>query len=219
MDCSTSWDGCETFFERPPKWRGGSVGNETFRALRLVRWLIWATLEDRAVVVTAAAAIIAAIGARCSAVGVGGGRRGIGGLAQGRVVFSSLLFLAFLAILDGAETLLHEIKFRSGDDVLFARGKNGGDFFLGGFDTIRCGRMGGEELGNGAGMLLFVSFDFFEEGDKGVRVVTGLVHVLKAEIVGFALGVAIELQVGNGDQEGHAFIKAVSDPAARTKQD
>jgi len=43
------------------------------------------------------------------------------------------------------------------------------------------------------GRALFVGLDALEESDIRVRVVTGLVHVLDAEIIGLALGVTAEL--------------------------
>ena len=73
--------------------------------------------------------------------------------------------------------------------------------------------MRGEELRDGAGAALFVGLDALEEGDVGVGIVAGLVHVLDAEEVGFAFSVAREFQKGERNGEVHALVDAVAGPA------
>ncbi len=116
---------------------------------------------------------------------------------------------------DHAEAVLDDVELGGGDDVFVARRKDRGDFFLRSFDAIGRRRMGGENLRDRAGLLLFIGSDFFEEGDEGVRIVAGLVHVLQAEVIGFAFINARELQEGHRDRELHALIDGVASPGVR----
>ena len=54
-----------------------------------------------------------------------------------------------------------------------------------------------EDLGDGAGLALFQSLNLLKEGDEGLRIVAGAVHVLHAQVVGLRLELAGELQEGN----------------------
>src|SRR6266699_1696695 len=99
---------------------------------------------------------------------------------------------------DVAEAGLHGIEFGGGDEVFLPCGQDAGDFFLRVFGALVRRRMRGENRGVGARAALLVSLDALEESDVGVRVVAGFVHILDAEIIGFTLGVAAELQVGYG---------------------
>ena len=60
------------------------------------------------------------------------------------------------------------------------------------------------------GLLLLHGLNLFEEGDERRRIVARPVHVLDAEIVGFRLESAREVQEGQRNAEAHAFVDAVS---------
>src|ERR1700674_2312647 len=159
------------------------------------------------------------------AVVVGAVGVGAGGLLLGLLGFGAECGLAggviagFAGEHDAAETGLHVVKFGGGDDVFLPRGEDAGDFLLGGFDALWRGRMRGEDFGDGARAALLIGLDALKESDVGVRVVAGLVHVLEAEEVGFALGVAAELQIGDRNGEVEALIDAVASPAAGAEKD
>ena len=76
-----------------------------------------------------------------------------------------------------------------------------------------------KNLGDGAGAALLIGLNALEEGDVRVRVIAGFVHVLQAEEIGFALGVAAELQISDGNGKVEALIDAVAGPAAGAEKD
>src|SRR5690348_2514180 len=91
--------------------------------------------------------------------GIGAARLLLGLLglaAQGRLVFA---FCDLAREHDVAEASFNRIKFRGGDNVFLARGKNARNFLLRVADTLRRGRMRGESLRDGAGTALFVGLD------------------------------------------------------------
>ena len=112
---------------------------------------------------------------------------------------------------------LNRVEFRSGDDVLVARGQNLRNFILRRNDALRRGRMRGENLWNGARLLLFVRLNLFKEGNERVRIVAGLVHILEPEVIGFGLIHAREFQEGHGNSKVHALINRISGPGVRDK--
>src|SRR5258708_6231529 len=79
--------------------------------------------------------------------------------------------------------------------------------------------MRGEDLGNGPWPAFLVCLDAFEKRYVGVRVVPGLVHVLQAEEVRLALGVATELQERQRKRDVQPFIESVSGQSGRTQKD
>src|SRR5262252_8952093 len=78
---------------------------------------------------------------------------------------------------DVAQTRFDGVKFRSRDDVFILVRKDARDFLLCQFDTLRSGRMRGEELGNAARAAFLVSLDTLEKGYIGVGIVACFVHV------------------------------------------
>src|SRR5260370_33165531 len=172
-----------------------------------ILWLrIGASLESGAIVVGAVG--IVARGLLLGLLGLGA-QRGLARCVIGHLAREH----------DVAEAGLHGIEFGGGDDVFLPCGQDAGDFFVRIFDALGRRRMRGESLRDGAGAALLVSLDALEESDVGVRVVAGFVHVLDAEIIGFALGIAAELQVSYGDGEVQALIHAVAGPSAGAEKD
>src|SRR5437763_5115161 len=66
-------------------------------------------------------------------------------------------------------------------------------------------------FGDEAGLLLFQGFQLFKEIDHSGRIVTALVGILNAEVIGLRLKVAAELHEGSGNQKIQALIDANAD--------
>src|SRR5260370_6590169 len=111
---------------------------------------------------------------------------------------------------DIAKASLYRVKFRTGDNVFLFGGQNARDFLLCVFDAIGSWWMRREHLGDGAWAALLVSLNALEESHIGIGVVAGFVHVLQAEKIGFALGVAAKLEKGQRNREGDALIHGVA---------
>ena len=106
-------------------------------------------------------------------------------LAQSRLVRIGVLHLDVQ--FDVLQARLDDVELRSGHDVLLARRKNRRDLLLRRFDAIGRRRVRRENLGDRSRLLLLVRFDLFKEHNERVGIVPGLVHVLQAEVVRFAL--------------------------------
>src|ERR1019366_7304812 len=77
-------------------------------------------------------------------------------------------------------------------------------------------RVRGKGLRQGAGLLLLQSFDLLEERDKGLRIVSRLVHVLHAQEICFALKVARELHESQRYTDTQGSLRPfVHGPASR----
>src|SRR5438270_10862298 len=57
-----------------------------------------------------------------------------------------------------------------------------------------------------ARLLLLLRLDFFEERDKGLRIVPSLVHILHPEIISLGFKASRELQKGQRNSETGGFI-------------
>src|SRR5664279_5367226 len=79
-------------------------------------------------------------------------------------------------------------------------------------------RMRGESLCYSAGFLFLKVLNFFEEGDEGLRIVSGVVHVLHAEIVRLRFKLAREMEERDRHANRHGFVETVSKPAADEHQ-
>src|SRR5579863_10572616 len=134
----------------------------------------------------------------------------VGALAQRGLI--GIVVVELLVRLDHLQAALDRIELGSRDDVLPALRQNRRDLLLNGLNAIRSGRMGGKNLRNRSGLLLFNGFHFFEEGDERVRIVSRLPHVLRAEEIGLALFVACEFEEGKRDHEIHALIDGIAGP-------
>src|SRR6202048_512209 len=167
--------------------------------------LIFAAMEGGAVV---------AIGA------VGGlGRVGVGAGAAERGLLGVLGVGEAALVLDAGQAGLHVVEFRGGDGVFVAWRQNAGNLLLRVEDAVRGLRMVREGLGDQAGFPLLERLDLLKEGDEGLRIVAGLVHVLEAEVVSLRLKVAGELEEGHGDGELHRLVDAVAGPAVAGHHD
>src|SRR5256885_16442129 len=62
-----------------------------------------------------------------------------------------------------------------------------------------------------ARLLLLLRLYFFEERDKGLRIVPSLVHILHPEIISLGFKASRELQKGQRNSETGAFIGRVAD--------
>src|SRR5258708_32722480 len=78
--------------------------------------------------------------------------------------------------------------------------------------------MGPESGGQTSGFLLFLGFEFFEERDEGVRIVTGLIHVLKTEIIGFRFEGTRELEEGHTQAGSDELTDAITEASANEDQ-
>ncbi len=135
----------------------------------------------------------------------------LGAGAQSR--FAGSVVHGFAGEHDAAQASLDGIEFGRSDDIFLPRGKNASNFFLGVLDAILGWRMGRKRFADGAGAALFVSLNALEESHVGVRIVAGLVHILQAEEISFAFGVAGKFQESHGNQEVHALVDSVTGPA------
>src|SRR6201984_3563478 len=79
--------------------------------------------------------------------------------------------------------------------------------------------MGRKRLRDRAWATLLISLNPFEESDVGVRVVPGLVHILKAQEARLALRVATDLQERQRKGDVQAFIESVPGQSSRTEKD
>ena len=82
-----------------------------------------------------------------------------------------------------------------------AGGEDAVDLALGLLDAVGIHGMGGEDTRNGAGLALLERLEFFEDADGAVGIVTGGVEVLQAEVVGFRLVLAGEVEESRRDAE------------------
>src|SRR5437660_11263046 len=92
----------------------------------------------------------------------------------------------FSAILEGRQTCLHLVEFRSGHNVLVLWRQNLGDFLLCVLDAIRSRRMRSKGLRQGTWLFLFRGLDLFEEVDHCLRIVATGVEVLRSQVVGLS---------------------------------
>ncbi len=75
-----------------------------------------------------------------------------------------------------------------------------------------------EYLGNRTGATFLVHLNALEEGYERVGVISGFVHILQAQEIGFALGIAAKLQIGQGNRDVQAFVQSVAGPSYRAQQ-
>ena len=141
-----------------------------------------------------------------------------GGAAEGGLV-AALAVVDLALVFEAGEAGLDVVELGGGDHVVGTGGQDGGDLFLRVDDAVGGLGVVGEDLGEGAGLVLFEGVEFFEELDEGLRVVAGLVHVLDAEPVGFGLVHAGELEEAHGDGELGGLVDAVAGPGALGEDD
>ena len=92
--------------------------------------------------------------------------------------------------------------------------KNGGNFLLRRINTVRSQRVRGKGLGQGSGPAFFAGLNLLEKFGEGQRIVTGLVKLLQAQIVGLSFCPAVELQELHGNKDAGRRARAESDRAA-----
>src|SRR5947209_1427532 len=73
-------------------------------------------------------------------------------------------------------------------------------------------------FGDKTRLLLFHGFQLFKEIDHSGQIVTALVGILNAEVIGLRLKVAAELHEGGGDQKIQALIDANADWSSNQDQ-
>jgi hypothetical protein len=113
---------------------------------------------------------------------------------------------------------LHIVELGGRHDVFRLRFEQTLDILLGGANAVVRHRVGRENLGHRAGLLLFERLDLFEEVHKSRWIVPGLVHVLQAQHVGFGFKSAREGQEAHGNQNAGALINPVAGPAAHENE-
>src|SRR5579863_633677 len=165
----------------PPKNLGGASAQEEV-LLRLI--LIVAAVKGWPVV----AGVIAGLAVWIVAVaGTGAAEAGLVlvlGVNQAALVFNA------------RQPGLHVIELGGGDGVFVARRKNPGDLLLRVQDAVWSLGMVGEGLGHQAGFAFFKCLHLLKEGNEGLRIIAGTVHVLDTEEVSLGLEVARELEEG-----------------------
>src|SRR5216683_2926485 len=129
------------------------------------------------------------------------------------------LVVELALVLDAGESGLYVVELAGGDDVVRLRGHDSGDLVLGAANSVGGLGVVGEDLGEGAGLVLLECVDLLEELDVGLGIVAGLVHVLEAEPVGLALEVAGELEEGQRDGELGGLVDAIAGPGALGEDD
>src|SRR4029077_394775 len=92
-----------------------------------------------------------------------------------------------MAILDRSKPRFNVIELGSRDDVFRLRRQYLGNLLLRSLYAVWGLRMGFKGLRNCARLLLLLRLHFFEERNKGLRIIAGLVHILNAEIIGLGL--------------------------------
>ena len=80
-------------------------------------------------------------------------------------------------------------------------------------NAIRRLRMIGKRLGNHAWLTFLQGLNLLKERDKRLRVVTGTVHILHAQVVSLRFKLAGEFQERHGNGQARSFVDAVSRPA------
>ena len=91
--------------------------------------------------------------------------------------------------------------------------------FCAAFDAIRRRRMRARKSWGSCRAASFLGLDLLEEGHERVRVVAGLVHVLQAEIIGFAFVRRARISGTTSESRSSCPGRAVAGPAARTEHD
>ena len=71
-----------------------------------------------------------------------------------------------------------------------------------------------ENLGHGAGLVLFQNLNPLKEADIGLRVVAGTVHILHPQIVGLCLELAGKLDEGHRHGQRSRLVGSIAGPAA-----
>src|SRR5580700_2572973 len=84
------------------------------------------------------------------------------------------------------------VEFRRSHGVLEPSWKDMLNLFLGLGDPVGRLGMGGKSLGERSRLLLFHGLQFLEEGNERLRVVSRLVHILQAQVIGLRLERALE---------------------------
>src|SRR5665213_964313 len=81
-------------------------------------------------------------------------------------------------------------------------------------DAVWRLRMVGEDLGDGAWLALFKRLDFFKERNEGLRVVSGAIHILHAQVVRLRFKFAREVHERDWNTDRGGFVDSVTSPAA-----
>src|SRR5439155_17934731 len=114
------------------------------------------------------------------------------------------------AVLEGNKLTFDLVKFRGIDDILAAFGEYSCDVRLSLLNSITGRWMGRKRLSEPTRLFLLLSLNFFEEGNKGSRIITGLVHVFQAEEVCFGFCLSTEMQELQRDQETCCIIELIT---------
>jgi len=116
------------------------------------------------------------------------------------------------------QATLHIVEFTGIDHVFRFCFEDLVDFRLRGLDAGVGRRMAGENLGQGAGLLLLERLDLFEEIDERGGVVAGLVQILQAQVIGLRFHGLGEVQEAQGDGEAGALTNGIAGPSAHENQ-
>src|SRR5689334_4450665 len=108
---------------------------------------------------------------------------GVAGGAPQCGLIALFLIIQFVPVFQRREPRLDLVELRGADDVLVAGRKNGSNLLLRLLDAVRSLWVRGECFGQSSRLLFLLGLKLFEESHKGVRIVSGFVHVLQTEIV------------------------------------
>src|SRR5215469_3111475 len=136
---------------------------------------------------------------------------------QGGLV-GTLIIHNLPAILDAGQSRFHVSELRSGDHVLRASRKDAANLFLRFADSIGSLRMRRKRLGKRPGFLLLTSLQLLEELHERIRIVSRLVHVLQAKVVGFRLKAAREAQKCQRQSQACRRTNGITDAASYEDQ-
>ena len=117
-----------------------------------------------------------------------------------------------------ASKRLDLLKLRSRDDVLLSVRQHGFDVLFRRFNAIAGRRMRAEHLGDASRLCAFLRLQLFEETHRRARIVSGLVEILHAQVVRFALSLTRELEKLHRNQESCSLAETETSNAAHKDQ-
>src|SRR5579883_1933119 len=113
-------------------------------------------------------------------------------------------------VFDAGEPGLDIIEFRSSNQIFVTRRQDLCDLFLRVSNTVRSLRMIGEGSRHSPRLVFLQVLNLFKEGNEGLGVVAGAVHVFDAKVVGLGFELTGEFEEGQRDGKVRSLIYAVS---------
>src|SRR5947209_6098192 len=142
----------------------------------------------------------------------------VAGSAAKRGLVAVFLVINLVAVFNGREARFHLVEFRGAHNVLLTRRKNGCNLFLRFLNAVGRLRVRCKSFGQSAGLLLLLRLQLFKESHKSVGIITGLVHILQAQVISFCLKATGKLQEGQREANSGKLAGCITGAAAHKNQ-